>query len=191
MRPCSALLTLLLASAPAAAAELYRWVDEKGVVNYSNTPPPRTGSGKPASVVEDRISIYTPEKAVSEALAREKDTRPAPPPATQFSGEDDRNRRASTIAPPPPPPAPYDPCLRPGDPHCTHGLYDHSPVFHGRRRAPVLQQPQLPPGTIAGQAAGPNAAIPGQSAARALPPQQRQPEASFTVREPERERRRR
>lgn len=47
-------LTLLLASA--AHAETYKWVDEKGVVNYSNTPPP--AAIKAAQTVAERVSTY-------------------------------------------------------------------------------------------------------------------------------------
>ena len=162
----AALAASLLASAPAFAGELYKWVDERGVVNYSNEPPPKTKGGKPASVVEDRLSVYTPEKSVTEAIQRGKDRRPqapasAPPPPV---------RSAAAAAPPPPPVAAYDPCANPNDPNCQSGiLYDSSPVFNGRRRQQPLVQPQLPAGAIAGQIAGPNAIIPGQSAS--APPQ--------------------
>ncbi|HUQ26254.1 MAG TPA: DUF4124 domain-containing protein [Burkholderiales bacterium] len=47
-------LTLLLASA--AHAETYKWVDDKGVVNYSNTPPVK--ATKAAQTVADRVSTY-------------------------------------------------------------------------------------------------------------------------------------
>ena len=47
-------LTLLLASA--AHAETYKWVDDKGVVNYSNTPPAK--GAKAAQTVADRVSTY-------------------------------------------------------------------------------------------------------------------------------------
>jgi hypothetical protein len=153
------LAAMLLSSATLSAAELYKWVDDKGVVNYSNEPPPKTKGGKAPTVVEDRLSVYTPEKSVTEAIQRGKDRGPqpaasAPPPA-----------RSVTAAPPPPPPIAYDPCANPNDPNCQPGvLYDGSPVFHGRRRQQPLVQPQLPPGAIAGQIAGPNAYIAGQSA---------------------------
>ena len=38
----SVALAVLLALAPAVQAGIYKWVDEKGVVNYSNTPPPES-----------------------------------------------------------------------------------------------------------------------------------------------------
>jgi hypothetical protein len=180
----AALAASLLASAPSVAGELYKWVDDKGVVNYSNEPPPKTKNGKAVTVVEDRLSVYTPEKSVTEAIQRDKD-RPrqpaasAPPPV----------RSAAPAAPPPPPPvAAYDPCANTNDPNCQSGfLYDHSPVFNGRRshNQPLVQS-QIPPGTIAGQAAGPNAIIPGQSGMappQAVPGRRQKSEAPYADRE--------
>jgi hypothetical protein len=57
---------LLLALAPAAQAETYKWVDEKGVVNYSNAPPPNAAK---AATVPDRISAYTPDPALNRSVA--------------------------------------------------------------------------------------------------------------------------
>ena len=71
-RPAILVLLLVLAPAFAAAAELYKWIDEKGVTNYSNAPPARTPDGKPATLVEDRLSVYTPEEPVTQALERAK-----------------------------------------------------------------------------------------------------------------------
>jgi hypothetical protein len=182
------LAALLLASAPAAGAELYKWVDENGVVNYSNTPPPKTRTGKPPTVVEDRLSVYTPEKSITEEIERNKDRRTQKPPAASSSREpepDPRPRVTMTA----PPAFPYDPCLDPSDRNCSVVIYDGPPVFHGRRRQPPLVQPQLPPGTIAGQGAGSGAFIPGQSGtAQPLPVRPRRSSgAGFTSREPERE----
>ena len=171
---------------PAGAADLYRWVDDNGVVNYSNTPP-KTRSGKQATLVEDRLSVYTPERTVTEAIERNRERRAQPAPAASFTRPPEPDRRASA---PPPPPIPYDPCLVPGDPNCPAYLYDSSPVFHGRRRPVPLVQPQLPPGTIAGQAVGPGAYIAGQSASApgAVAPPSRSSGGGFTVREKEHER---
>ena len=52
------LLALTLAIAPAAQAETYKWVDERGVVNYSNTPPP--GAAKSVTSIAERVSTYEP-----------------------------------------------------------------------------------------------------------------------------------
>jgi hypothetical protein len=53
------LLALTLAIAPTAQAETYKWVDERGVVNYSNTPPP--GAAKASQKIAERVSTYEPE----------------------------------------------------------------------------------------------------------------------------------
>ena len=53
MRRLFALAVLL---APMAHAETYKWVDERGVVNYSNTPPP--AAAKAARPIPDRVSTY-------------------------------------------------------------------------------------------------------------------------------------
>lgn len=55
-------LLLLLALAPAAQAETYKWVDERGVVNYSNTPPP--GAAKAAQQITERVSTYQTDPAL-------------------------------------------------------------------------------------------------------------------------------
>lgn len=50
------LLAILLALAPAAHAETFKWLDERGVVNYSNTPPP--SATKFAQPIANRVSTY-------------------------------------------------------------------------------------------------------------------------------------
>lgn len=54
MRRLFALGIVLLA--PALHAETYKWVDERGVVNYSNTPPP--AAAKAAKPIAERVSTY-------------------------------------------------------------------------------------------------------------------------------------
>jgi hypothetical protein len=55
-------LALILAATSAAHAETYKWVDERGVVNYSNTPPPGTATA-PQKVAE-RVSTYEPNPSL-------------------------------------------------------------------------------------------------------------------------------
>jgi uncharacterized protein DUF4124 len=51
------LFIIALAGAAAEArAETFKWVDERGVVNYSNQP--SAAKSSPRTVVEDRISTY-------------------------------------------------------------------------------------------------------------------------------------
>lgn len=60
-------LVLLLALAPAAQAETYKWVDERGVVNYSNTPPP--AAARAAKPVAERVSTYESDPALRRVAA--------------------------------------------------------------------------------------------------------------------------
>jgi hypothetical protein len=61
------LLALALVLTPVAHAETYKWVDEKGVVNYSNTQPP--SAAKKVQPVADRISTYDAEPSLQRAIA--------------------------------------------------------------------------------------------------------------------------
>ncbi len=63
------LLAVLFAVAPLAQAETYKWVDERGVVNYSNAPPPASAKGAiPAQTVPDRISSYASGPVTNQAV---------------------------------------------------------------------------------------------------------------------------
>jgi hypothetical protein len=61
-------VVLVLASAP-ASAQVYRWVDAHGVTNYSDDPPPGFKTAHKAVQLQDRISVYTPDRALTEAIA--------------------------------------------------------------------------------------------------------------------------
>jgi hypothetical protein len=66
-----AMRTLLFVVAATAMAPLYaqtyKWVDDKGVVNYSNVPPPaRMAKALP---IEDRVSVITPDPKLAAATA--------------------------------------------------------------------------------------------------------------------------
>lgn len=63
------LLASLVAAAPLAQAETYKWVDERGVINYSNAPPPDSAKGAiPAQTVPDRVSTYQTDPATSQSI---------------------------------------------------------------------------------------------------------------------------
>jgi uncharacterized protein DUF4124 len=64
----AALLALLFAFAPASQA-IYKWVDEKGVTHYSESPPP---DGK-AEKIELRPSGPTPKTAAPAETWKERD----------------------------------------------------------------------------------------------------------------------
>jgi hypothetical protein len=180
-----AIAALAYSTLPAQAAEVYRWTDERGVVNYSNEPPPKDAKAKDVRTVEDNLSVYTPEKRPERAPAQK-------PPSTAPSAARDvaPERRA-----PPPPPAPlaYDPCVNAGpDSNCYELVPYAPPVFSGRR-PPRIVQPELPPGTIAGQSTSGGGTIPGQSGTTPAAPFSRslrkeEPSASFTLKNKEGER---
>lgn len=67
--PALWILVAVLASAP-AVAEIYKWVDDKGVVNYSEHPPP---AGKARVVAADHVplTIYAAPPPARPAAPRE------------------------------------------------------------------------------------------------------------------------
>jgi hypothetical protein len=62
------ILLVLLAAAAPARAETYKWIDEKGVTNYSNHPPANLKKATRLEVVAERISFYTPEPFMKRAI---------------------------------------------------------------------------------------------------------------------------
>jgi hypothetical protein len=58
---------VLAAAAPAVAAGTYKWVDDNGVVNYSNTPPPEKFAK--AKVVGERISVVPTDPSLGAVIA--------------------------------------------------------------------------------------------------------------------------
>jgi hypothetical protein len=73
---CSLLLGLAAAAA-GAAPQTYKWVDAKGVVNYSDAPPAQAAAR--VRTVEERISVIGPDPSVGLAAAamREREARRA------------------------------------------------------------------------------------------------------------------
>jgi Domain of unknown function (DUF4124) len=63
----SALLLVLAMSATPVLAETYKWVDAKGVVTYSDTPPPSMAAK--TKVIEERISVIPPDPSLGPAVA--------------------------------------------------------------------------------------------------------------------------
>jgi len=57
-----------------AQAELYKWVDEHGTVNYSNLAP-RNRSSQTVDPADSRITVYTPVKPSADELARMEEER--------------------------------------------------------------------------------------------------------------------
>jgi hypothetical protein len=68
-----ATLAALLVLAPAAHAEIYKWVDDKGVVNYTSTPPPENRKSVKLDEAQGRVStIEAFDYAKSGAPRREQ-----------------------------------------------------------------------------------------------------------------------
>jgi len=64
-----ALVLVLAAAALPAQAETFKWVDEKGVINYSDKPPLAGKAAKSLRTVEDRISTYETDPSLIRAMA--------------------------------------------------------------------------------------------------------------------------
>ena len=95
------MLTLLAAAPLAVQATLYKWVDERGVVNYGDTPP--AGAKKTTELDESKSSLSVVPGMSKEELAqlRERDSQAR---VAQLEREVEALRAR---APMPPPPA-YD-----------------------------------------------------------------------------------
>ena len=56
-------LAVVIAGAP-AWAQVYKWVDERGVTHYSDQAPPKQAAEKKLDIVTDRLSVYTPDPSL-------------------------------------------------------------------------------------------------------------------------------
>src|SRR6187551_1207977 len=170
-------LTALLA-APPVAAQLYKWVDENGVTNYSNQPPANPKAAKNLRPVEDRLSVYSPDEGLTQAIddARQKSQQRQSQRAridnleTQLQDER-RAREQATAAAARETQLAYEKCVADRRVDCNaiyagYPPYDPPVVIipnqHRRRNIP---QTVLPPGATAGNVTGNNGFIPGNSAA--------------------------
>lgn len=87
-----------LALAPASAAELYKWVDEHGVVNYGDAPP--AGARQVRALDEDRSSLSIVPGLSPEELERQRKS------LEQARSERLQRELAELQRPPAPAPAP-------------------------------------------------------------------------------------
>ena len=67
----AALLLAAVAAAFPAQAQMYKWIDERGQVTYSNTPPPNATRSNKLGIVEERVSVYSPDPQINRALSDE------------------------------------------------------------------------------------------------------------------------
>jgi len=93
----------MVAVALPVGAQTYKWIDERGQVSYSNTPPPDTAQKK-VEVVAERMSVYSPDDELNRAMSPEA-RREAKAAALARQYEADRNARRPQVAG-------YDPLAR-------------------------------------------------------------------------------
>lgn len=159
----------MLAAAP-VPAQLYKWVDERGVTNYSNQPPdPRLV--KDLRPVEDRVSVYSPDpglvQAVEDARQNGDRRRARRDRIERLESQLEAERRARQAAAADTRASAYDRCIADGRTDCSalYGVYppyDPPVVFvRSRPRHQPIPQIMLPPGTTAGQVTAGNGMIPG------------------------------
>lgn len=173
--PATFLLALMLVAGP-TCAQLYKWVDKNGVTNYSNQPPADPAAVKGLRPIEDRVSVYAPDPALTQAVEsmRQGSVRSGAGRAPQSDDRIEGRQRGS----PPAAVAVPDACLDSRSVDCSaipgyapyDGSYGYPPPYHRSRR---LAQPNLTPGTSAGQVTGDSGYIPGYSRyapARPAPP---------------------
>jgi len=138
MSPRILVVVLLLVARP-LCAETYKWVDEKGVTNYSSSPPANAALAKKAQVVEERLSVYTPDAGLLRAIqVRPQTSYPMPNGAAEAFA-----RQQYAVATQ----AMYDDCLAQRRVDCNGagypygGYFPYMPVFtvvgHVHRPPPV------------------------------------------------------
>jgi len=163
-------LVAILATAP-ASAQVYKWVDARGVTNYSGQPPVDPKAAKKVAIVEDRISVYTPDKSLTQAIEADRQ-RSNQALAERIDGLErqlEAERRSRQYAAAGEVQAAYDPCAggRTFDCNGYYGgyyPYGYTTVVYPRRHFPRrIVQPHLTPGTTAGNVVGMNGYIPGNS----------------------------
>ena len=151
----SVLLCAALGTALPAGAQMYKWVDERGQVSYSNTPPPDS-SKKKVEAVAERVSVYTPDAEISKAMSANA-RRDAKISALERALEAERNARGTPAASRPDMAArrqaAYERCIaerrvdceaiRTGaaSPDATFGYTGYYPQFVIGLRGPFHQQP--------------------------------------------------
>jgi hypothetical protein len=154
-------LAAMLAVMP-AYSQIYKWVDERGVTNYSGQPPIDPKAAEKVAVVENKVSVYTPDPALLRAVeaSRERVNR-----APYYRAESVEVQRPQVIV--------INNLIPPSAYESDLAYY---PVWAGPARhsirQPQLVQAALPPGAIAGNVVGMAGYIPGNSAAAAA---QREP----------------
>ena len=119
----SLLLLAALCAATAAAAELFKWVDERGVTNYSNEPPPAAATARKLARVESTISVYTPDDSFMQVVKATRER------ALQALAEPEPPRSPVARIGPPSLQSGYEQCLASGRLGCDDLYRSYAPVY--------------------------------------------------------------
>jgi hypothetical protein len=132
-----------------AQMQMYKWVDEKGVTNYSSTPPKDGKSAKAPIVIEDRISVSSAPVQPAAGAPSGYDRLAAL--ERQLQAERDALRHASYYAQPR---TAYDQCVSELRTGCDALLYAGSGYGYGypvvlaaRHRLLSVRTQRMHPGT--------------------------------------------
>lgn len=155
------LATLISALAlPAVAGTLYRWVDEKGTVNYSSDPPPPAKGVKVQTLTQQPLPGYDGAAALA-ASERQNRELQARLDRLQREVEELKQTRVVVVVPPqvpaqavPQQQAATNPCADDPRSNCSRGQsseFDYLPVFRpwvvvGARPRPLPPFHVVPPG---------------------------------------------
>ena len=153
-------IAAIIAAWPVSAQQIYKWVDERGVTNYSNQPPTDPKTAQKARPVEDRLSVYSPDPGLKQAIedlhknVEERQNRRRIEQLEDQLAAERRAREAAAAA---------------AAPQEIYGIYPyHVPVVvgphHPKHKRKHFSGPTLKPGTIAGNVTADNNFIPGNSA---------------------------
>ncbi len=173
------IVLLAMLAGSSGYAQVYKWVDERGVTNYAGEPPADPKVKAKTKVVEDTMSVYTPPTSVTEAVATSRARRNDPLAEKvdnlerQLDAERRARQHAATAA------AEAQAATAESARNVIGGTwYPPGAFVVPRVRNRTIPQAQLTPGTTAGNVVGPNGYIPGNSAGAARlapPPRPRRP----------------
>jgi uncharacterized protein DUF4124 len=163
-----ACVAMLGAATPVLSAQLYKWVDERGVTNYSNQPPADPNAAKNVGPVEGNLSVYSPDPALTQAVAayrQESNKRGLTERVDYLERQLEAERLARQYAAAA---AAHAPCPPGVDCYGISGGYYPAGIGGGffpvGQRHKRLFPAQLPVGATAGNVVGTSGFIPGQSA---------------------------
>jgi uncharacterized protein DUF4124 len=139
---CLLAATAALACAP-ARAEVYKWIDKDGRIHYSDSLP---GKGARVIAIQDRLSLYSPEPAVAQALRTPATTTAAAAALADRVAALERQLQSERLArqsAAPDPRAAYERCLAERRTDCDT-LLGTAPAAGGANRPTALGRERQP-----------------------------------------------